>query len=368
MFINQNKYQNHIYFMRLALEQAKKTIGNTKKNPAVGCIITKFNQVIGAGCTSINGKPHAELNAVNFSKNILKNSQLYVTLEPCSHYGKTPPCVMVIIRKKIKKVFFSIKDPDPRSFNKSSKLLCSNGITVNKGLLKNEMEFFYRSYLKFKKRDLPFVTCKLAISKDFYTINKRKDKWITNEFSRARVHLMRSNHDCIMTSSKTIVNDNPRLTCRIDGLKDRSPSRIILDNKLKISINSKIIKEANNFNTIVFFNKTNIKKIKLLKKLNIKIFKISLDNNGQLDLIKSLRKAKQLGFSRIFLESGIKLASSFLKKNLIDDLKLFMSNNNLRKNGSSNFKKCFQFFLKNKKKTIEKVNLLGDKLISYKLK
>ncbi len=368
MFINQNKYQDHIFFMRLALQQAKKTIGNTKENPAVGCIITKSNHVIGAGCTSVNGKPHAELNAVNYSKSILKNSQLYVTLEPCSHYGKTPPCVMLIIRKKIKKVFFSIKDPDPRSFNKCSKILRSNGIIVNNGLLKNEMEFFYKSYLKFKKRDLPFVTYKLAISKDFYTTNKRKNKWITNEFSRGRVHLMRSNHDCVMTSSKTIINDNPSLTCRIDGLKDRSPSRIILDNKLKISINSKIIKEANIFNTIVFYNKTNAKKIKLLKKLNIKIFKTSLDNSGHLDLIRSLRKAKQLGFSRIFLESGIKLATSFLKKNLVNDFKIFISNNNLGKNGRSKIKKYFRFFLKNKKKTIEKVNLLGDKLISYKLK
>ncbi len=354
--------------MRLALQQAKKTIGNTKENPAVGCIITKFNQVIGAGYTSINGKPHAELNAVNFSKNILKNSQLYVTLEPCSHYGKTPPCVMLIIKKKIKKVFFSIKDPDPKSFNKCSKILRSNGIVVNSGLLKNEMKFFYRSYLKFKQRDLPFVTCKFAISKDFYTINKRKNKWITNEFSRGRVHLMRSNHDCIVTSSKTIIIDDPKLTCRIDGLKDRSPSRIILDNKLKISINSKIIKEANKFDTIIFYNKANIKKIKLLKKLNIKIFKISLNNSGHLDLIKSLRKAKRLGFSRIFLESGLKLATSFLRKNLVDDFKLFISNNNLGKNGNSSIKKCFRFFLKNKEKTIEKVNLLGDKLISYKLK
>ena len=131
------------------------------------------------------------------------------------------------------------------------------------------LEIYLKMYLKIKKRDLPFVTYKLAISKDFYTINKRKNKWITNEFSRARVHLMRSNHDCIMTSSKTIVNDNPRLTCRIDGLKDRSPSRIILDNKLKISINSKIIKEANNFNTIVFYNKTDIKKVLIELKLKM---------------------------------------------------------------------------------------------------
>ena len=353
--------------MKLALEQAKKTLGNTKDNPAVGCVITKNNHVVGAGYTSINGRPHAEQNAINFSKINLKNSQLYVTLEPCSHYGKTPPCIKTIIKKKIKKVFFSINDPDPRSFNKSSIKLENEGINVNNGIFRNEINFFYRSYLKFKKKALPFVTCKLAVSKDYYTINKN-NKWITNEFSRGRVHLLRSHHDCIMTSSKTIIDDNPKLTCRVNGLENRSPSRIILDTKLKIPINSTIINEAPVFPTIIFYNKNNKRKIKLLKKLKIKIYKISVNKDGKLDLKRSLIKAKELGFSRIFLESGIKLTTNFLKKNLIDDLKLFISHKNLSTSGDGNIKKYYRLFLNNKKKTTEKVNLFGDKLISYKLK
>ena len=131
MFTKQNKYQNHTYFMRLALDQAKRVLGNTKDNPGVGCVITKDNNVISAGHTSINGRPHAEQNAINFSKINLKNSQLYVTLEPCSHYAKTPPCINAIMNKKIKKVFFSINDPDPRSFNKCSNKLRKSGINVN---------------------------------------------------------------------------------------------------------------------------------------------------------------------------------------------------------------------------------------------
>ena len=149
------------------------------------------------------------------------------------------------------------------------------------------------------------------MSKDFFTINK-KNKWITNKFSRARVHLMRSNHDCIITSSKTIIKDNSELTCRIDGLKNRSPSRIILDNKLKISLNSKIIKEASIYRTIIFYNKSNKKKIKRLKNLNVKSFKISLDVEKNLDLGEALIKVRQLGFYRIFLETGMKLATNFL--------------------------------------------------------
>ena len=122
--------------MSLALAQAKNVLGNTKENPAVGCVITKNNRLISAGFTSRNGRPHAEQNAVNFSKINLSNSQLYVTMEPCSHYGKTPPCVKLIIKKKIKKVFFSVKDPDPRSFNKCKNVLKKNNIFVYNGILK----------------------------------------------------------------------------------------------------------------------------------------------------------------------------------------------------------------------------------------
>ena len=206
----------------------------------------------------------------------------------------------------------------------------------------------------------------MAISKDFYTINKKR-KWITNEFSRGRVHLMRSSHDCIMTSSKTIIKDNPRLTCTINGLENRSPSRIIFDNKLETQIKSKIIKESTNYRTIIFYNKINKNKIKLLSKLKIKLFKIPLDIDGNLDLKKSLIKAKELGFSRILIETGIKLTTNFLKKNLIDDFRLFISNENIGKNGSGNIKKYLKSLLKNKKGTIDKVNLFGEKLISYKL-
>jgi len=367
MFTNRNNNSDHSFYMRLALQQAKKTLGNTKENPAVGCVITKKGQLISAGCTSVNGRPHAEQNAVDFCKINLSNSNLYVTLEPCSHHGKTPPCVQLIINNKIKKVFFSIKDPDIRSFNKCSKELKKKGTYIKNGICSSEIKNFYRSYYKFKKDILPFVTCKLAISKDFYTINKKK-RWITNKYSRARVQLMRSYHDCIITSSQTIIKDNPMLTCRINGLNNRSPSRIILDNKLRIPSNSIILKESSVYRTIIFYNKFNEKKIKLLKRLKIKIYKISLNENGDLDLRKALIKAKNLGFSRIFLESGIKLTNSFLKANLVDDFKLFISNEKIGKFGLGSIKKYYQRYVKNKKFTNEQVNLFGEKLISYKIK
>tara|TARA_B110000438_G_C15805214_1_gene646977 strand:+ start:38 stop:1141 length:1104 start_codon:yes stop_codon:yes gene_type:complete len=355
------------YFMRLALLQAYKTLGNTKTNPAVGCVIVKDNCLISAGSTSLNGRPHAEFNAINDSFKKTKDSDLYVTLEPCSNFGKTPPCVNLIYKKKIKRVYFSITDPDLRSKNKSFNNLISHGISVKKNILKKSIKNFYRSYYKYKNKKLPFVTCKLAVSKDFFT-KSRKKKWITNKYCRGRVHLMRSQHDCLLTTSKTIKDDDPKLTCRINGLKKTTPARVILDNKLIISTNSRVIKDASNYQTIIFYNKVNKKKIKLLKKLKVKTYHVPLDAKNDLDLLYSLTKIKELGFSRIFLESGIKLIMEFSKKNLIDDFKLFVSNNYLKKYGKLSIKKYFKLLTKSRIGEIEKVNLFGEKLLSYKLK
>ena len=353
--------------MKLALMQAQKNLGNTKKNPAVGCVIVKSDCIISAGCTSRNGRPHAEQNAINCSKSSIKDSDLYVTLEPCSHYGKTPPCVKVIIRNKIKRVFFSVKDPDPRSYDKSTKLLKKNKISVQNGILVSNIKNFYKSYFKYKENILPFVTAKMAISKDFYSNNK-KNKWITNKFSRGRVHLMRSNHDCILTSVNTVIKDNPRFTCRVPGLEHNSPSRIILDKKLKIPITSNVVRSAHMNRTIIFFNKINQKKIKFLKNLGIKLINTSLSGGKNFDLVDILVKIKSLGFSRIFLESGLNLTTNFLNKDLVNDFQLFISSKKLGTNGNNSFKKNMKFFLRKSKFINEKVNLFDDKLISYHIK
>ena len=353
--------------MSLALEQAKKTLGNTKDNPAVGCIIVKNNYVISAGYTSIGGRPHAEQNAIKKINKNIQNLKLYVTLEPCSNYGKTPPCVNLIINKKIKNVFFSINDPDTRSFKKSSIKFKKSGINTNSGILFNKVNHYYKSYIKFKKKETPYVTCKLAVSKDYYTINKKK-KWITNEYSRGRVHLLRSYNDCLITSATTINKDNPRLTCRISGLLSRSPARVILDKNLKINLNSKVISESLFYKTIIFYNNHTETKIRRLKRFNIKLYKVPLDSSGNIDLNISLFKIKSMGYSRIFLESGITLTKAFFDKGLIDDFKLFISDKKIGKNGSGNIGLFLKSILKNKRNYIEKVNLFGEKLISYQIK
>jgi len=367
MFTNISNFKNQNYYMRLAFQQAVINNGNTKENPSVGCVIVKNNLILSASCTSEGGRPHAEVNAIKKLKKKQKNLEIYVTLEPCSHYGKTPPCINLILKKKVKKVFFSIKDADKRSHDKCIDKLKQKGINTRYGFLSKEINHFYRSYIKSKKSLFPFVTLKIALSKDFYSVNK-ENKWITNKYSRGRVHLLRSEHDCIITSSKTVLDDDPLLTCRIMGLNKRSPARIILDKNLITPINSKIIESSNEVKTLIFYNTSNVKKINALKELKVKLFKISLIKNGMLNLKEAVLLAKKLGYNKILLESGLNLSRSFLSNNLVDDLKIFISNKKVNKNGKNSFKQVINAFLKNKKKIKNNVNLLGDTLISYKIK
>jgi len=367
MSIKKSKKNLHSFFLNLALQQAKKNLGNTKNNPSVGCLIVKNNCVLGLGSTAVNGRPHAEHEAIKSSKSSIKNSDLYVTLEPCVHYGKTPPCVKNIIRNKVKRVFFSTFDPDKRTFKKSLSVLKKEKIEVNARINTVSSNLFYRSYIKFKKENLPYVTGKLAISKDFFTKDK-KNNFITNELSRLRGHMLRSYHDCIITGINTIIDDNPILNCRIQGLDNKSPTRVILDKDLKIHKKTNIVKTAHIYPTIIFFNTTNPKKVQELKKQKIKLVKTELSKDGSLDLFKILYHLKALGFSRIFVESGIRLITNFFKNNLFDDFFLFTSNKKLGKKGDYSFKQSMSKFLKNKKGYFQKVNLNGEKLTSYKIK
>ena len=183
---------NHKHYLNLAFNLAEKNLGQTKLNPSVGTVIVKNNSVISSGVTSLTGRPHSEFNALNNSNNF-SGATLYTTLEPCTHYGKTPPCTNIIIKKKIKDVFYAFEDPDIRTFKRAKKILSQKRIKT-KLIQTKEYSKFYRSYFINKKLLIPFATAKIAISKDYFTINK-KEKWITNKLSRSKVHLLRSWND-----------------------------------------------------------------------------------------------------------------------------------------------------------------------------
>ncbi len=227
--------------IKSAFELAKINLGSTGKNPSVGCIIERNGTVLSSGFTSIGGRPHAEFNALNKKKINFKGANAYITLEPCSHYGKTPPCTNIIKNKKIKKVFFSINDLDERSKNLSKKILFKDKIYSKKNILRNYGNDFYKSYILDKENRIPLIDGKIAISKDFFTKDKKK-KFITNEISRKTGQLLRSRYDCLITTSNTINDDNSIMDVRINGLEEKSPALVIIDRNLKLKKNLRLFK------------------------------------------------------------------------------------------------------------------------------
>ena len=348
---------NHSYYLELAFQLAKKNLGKTGLNPSVGTVVVKNDTVISSGVTSINGRPHSEFNALN---NIKKSSGaiLYSTLEPCTHHGKTPPCTNMISKKKIKKVYYSFEDPDIRTFKKAKRILNIRGIK-NKLVKSKKNKDFYKSYFINKKHNIPYITAKIALSKDHFSINK-KNKWITNDMSRKVGHLLRSYNDSIISTSKTINTDNPLLNCRIDGLSNYMPDLFIIDLKLKLKkklLLNKLIKKRNNY--LITLNK-NKKKTLHFKKLGFKIILInSLKNKN--DFLILYKKIYKLGYSRTYIESGLTFLNTLIKHKMINDLYVFKSSNKLGKNGKNN---TTENYLKKISTKLVKINLMND--ILYK--
>ena len=339
------------FYMNLALNLAREGIGLSGENPSVGCILVKNDKIISKGQTGFNGRPHAEFNAIKSCKESLRGSTAYVSLEPCTHHGKTPPCSNIIIRSKIYKVIFSILDVDKRTRGKSFKIFKNKGIKVEYGLLHKKAINLYKSYIINKLKKLPFVTGKIAVSKDNFIYSKRKIR-ITNRHSDKITHLLRFKHDSILISSKTLNNDNPKLNCRIEGLYKLSPKRIILDRKLSIKKSSHIFSTINKKNTIIFYNKSNKNKIKLLKKRGAKLIKLPIDKYNFFDLKIVLKKIFSNGCRNLLVEGGKSLTNNFIKNKLFNEFYLFRSPKKLTTRGKINISsQLHQLAFKYKNKT-----------------
>ena len=353
--------KNHNLFSNLAFNLAEIHLGKTKSNPSVGCVVVKKNSVISTGMTSINGRPHAEFNALN--KNLdFEGSDLYVTLEPCTHYGVTPPCTKIIKEKKIKNVYYCHEDPDLRTNKRAKKELKKNNINLKK--ISTIYEDFYKSYFINKKESLPLIDAKIAISKDNFTVNK-DSKWITNLKSRKVSHLIRSRYDCIISTSESINKDNSLLNCRIEGLGNFNPNLVIIDRYLKLKKNLRLFKLLGKRKTYLVTLSKSKKKIQFFKDRNFKI--IMMNNLENKNNFKTLAiKLFNLGMRRILIESGLIFLNEVLKQKLINNLFIFQSNERLCKNGLKKFKINNSQKLKLNKQI--KVNLDEDKLFKIKIK
>jgi diaminohydroxyphosphoribosylaminopyrimidine deaminase/5-amino-6-(5-phosphoribosylamino)uracil reductase len=358
------KQTKDFFYTKLAHHQGEINLGSTGSNPSVGAIVVKNNSVISSGYTSLNGRPHAESNVLKKNLNY-KNSDLYVTLEPCSHYGKTPPCTKKIIIKKIKRVIFSINDIDPRSKNLASRVLRKKKINIKKFILKDFAKIFYKSYFLQSSKELPFIDGKLAVSKDFLTISK-SSRWITNEHSRRLANFFRSKYDCLLTTSKTVNADNPILNCRIEGLEKKSPDLIILDRFFKIKKNSLLFKK-NKGKIYILTNVNNPLKENFFKKLNVKVVKLKNKDGHKNDLKNIFHKIKKMGFNRILVESGLTFLDKLIKHKLIENFYLFKSASILGKSGMNNSNNFYLKKINFSKKNKIKVNLQGDSLYKVKI-
>lgn len=353
---------NHNNFLKIAFNIAMINLGKTNSNPSVGCVVVKDNTVISSGCTSTGGRPHGEFNALNFNKDF-KNSDLYVTMEPCSHKGLTPPCTDIIIKKGIKRVFFSFYDADQRTAHKIKISLKKKKIKVYKKKI-DLFKSFYQSYFLTKKKDIPFIDAKIALSKDYYTISKNS-KWITNTFSRDRVHLIRSQYDSIISTSKTINEDNSLLNCRLNGFNNNKPDLIIIDLNLRIKKNLNLFKKFKKRKILIVTKITKSNKILYFKKKGLKfIFVNALD--GKSDFINLFIKLKKLGYYRILVESGLIFLNELMRKKLISNLFMFQSSVRLGKKGSNNTSNNILKKLKLNKRV--KVNLNNDNLYKINIK
>ena len=302
-------------FMAYALALAKKNLGQTAPNPSVGCVIACGNEIISVGVTSRSGRPHAESLAISKvkDKEILKNSTIFVTLEPCSHHGQTPPGVDKIIEHQFKKVVIATKDPDPRVNGHGIAKLRAAGIEVVCGTLEKEAREINRGFFSAKEKGRPFVTLKLATSLDGKIATKNFDsKWITSKKARDFSHHLRSINDAILVGANTVRYDDPSLDCRIAGLEDYSPSRVIVSKTLDLNPAAKIFCNRDKIETIILTcdsSKTAPAKIILCE-----------EKNGEVDLQDALKKLAHNGLNSVLIEGGQKIATAFLKENLVDEL------------------------------------------------
>lgn len=309
--------------MLKSITLAKKGKGFVSPNPLVGCVIVKDGEIAGKGYHKEFGKAHAEVNAVNDAKNkgiIVKGSDLYVNLEPCSHIGKTLPCADLLITEKVSRVFIGMKDPFEKVNGSGIRKLRNAGIKVVTGILEDECKELNKFFIKSVTSQLPYITLKIAQSIDGkIALNNFSSKWITGDSSRKYVHKLRSEYDAVLVGSNTAKYDDPSLDVR--EIKGRDPYRIVIDRDLKLSGNLKIFSDNNKNRTITLTGMANRSKVisNSIKTLFIK------EKSGKLDLKDALKKLFKLNIASVLVEGGANLYSQFIRNDLFDDVYVFIA-------------------------------------------
>lgn len=307
-------------FMRYALSLAERGLGRCAPNPSVGCIIVKHDIILGAARTADGGRPHAETVALSMAGDKAQGATAYVTLEPCAHHGKTPPCAEALIRAGIKRVVIGSHDPDPRVSGRGIEMLENAGIEVITGVLQAECDQINKGFFLTQTEKRPFVTLKTAISADGkIALENGQSQWITGALARQKAHQLRSQHDAILVGINTVNHDDPSLTTRINGLVHKAV-RVVVDSRLRIAQTSSLVQTAFNDPLWIIHASTNTAQIESLEKAGVRLFYCE-----SMHLKDILNILSENGVTRLLVEGGAKLHSSFMKSGLYDSVAIFRS-------------------------------------------
>ena len=312
--------------MERALKLAQKGIGYTNPNPLVGAVIVKNGRVIGEGYHKLYGGNHAEINAFENASEDVAGATMYVTLEPCSHYGKTPPCAKAIVEKGIKKVVIGLKDPNPLVAGRGIRILQENGIEVVSGVLEEEGKKLNEIFLKYITTKLPFCIMKTAMTLDGKIASCTGDsKWITGALSRKYVHELRHKVSGIMVGIGTVLSDDPMLTTRLNNEIGMDPIRIIIDSSAKIPLEAKVLNLNSKARTIIASTeRADVKKIKALEEKGAEVIITPIKDNG-VDLNFLMKILGEEKIDSILLEGGSKINYTALKEGIVDKVNAFIS-------------------------------------------
>jgi len=308
--------------MRAALALARRGLGEVWPNPAVGCVIVAGDRVVGRGCTAAGGRPHAETEALAMAGDAAKGGTAYVTLEPCAHHGKTPPCAEALIAAGIVRVVSALRDPDPRVSGRGVEILRRAGVTVAEGVLEAEARDLNAGFLSRIERGRPLVTLKLASTLDGrIATHTGESRWITGPAARAHAHLLRAENDAVMIGSGTALADDPELTCRLPGLGSRSPVRIVFDGRLRMPLTHRLAATADDVPTwVVTLAGGDRNRARAFAAAGIELFECPPGPDGAVDPAAALAALGSAGLTRILVEGGAHLAAALVRADLVDRL------------------------------------------------
>ncbi len=314
------------HFMAVALNLARRGLGNAWPNPAVGCVIADTH-IIARGWTKPGGRPHAETEALTRAGNAAKGATAYVTLEPCAHQGQTPPCTDALIEAGIARVVAPLADPDPRVAGRGFQQLRDAGVSVEIGLCTDEAATLNAGFISRVTQQRPLITLKLATTLDGrIATHGGESKWITGEAARAYGHLMRAEHDAVLIGSTTAIQDDAELSCRLPGLRAASPVRIVADGRLRLPLTAKLVRTAKQIPTWICTRPdADAARMQAYRDAGVEIIAIAPAADGLLDSGKMLAALAARGVTRLLVEGGSVLSATLIGQGYADRLAWFRS-------------------------------------------